>query len=139
VVVSYQIEYHAHGEKDEQPAEEFEDALERSAPKLLGKLQGIASRVADQLPSSIGGGLWEKCRGYPDLWEVRTIFARQLARYIAALDGQHEPPRLVLLAGVFKHTGEPTPQADLERAARCWAEYKQTGMVSPADEEESTS
>jgi hypothetical protein len=136
--VPYEIDYHAHGEDDEQPAEVFEDRLARTAPKLLGKLQGVTSRVAAELPRSIGGGLWEKCRGYPELWEVRTIFARQLARYIAALDGQHQPPRLVLLGGVVKRTGEPTPTAQLVRAARCWAEYQHSGRVSPPEEEETT-
>jgi hypothetical protein len=98
-------------------------------------LHGVTTRVADELPRSIGGGLWEKCRGFPDLWEVRTIFARQLARYIAALDGQHDPPRLVLLAGVVKQSGEPTPQADLAGAARSWAVYQGTRRVSPPEEE----
>lgn len=135
-VVSYEIEYHAHGKDDIQPAEVFEEGLAQAAPQLLGKLQGVTSRVAAELPRSIGGGLWEKCHGYPGLWEVRTIFARQLARYIAALDGQHQPPRLVLLAGVVKRTGEATPTADLQRAARCWAAYQRSGQVSPPEEEE---
>ncbi len=134
----YEIGYYAYGADDRQPAEEFEDGLERTAPKLLGKLQGTTLRVAEELPRSIGGGLWEKYRGFPDLWEVRTIFAKQLARYIAALDGQHQPPRLVLLTGVFKQTGEPTPQADLERAARYWIDYQDSRHVSPASEEETT-
>lgn len=134
----YEIEYYAYGSDDRQPAEEFEDALERIAPKLLGKLQGMTLRIAEELPRSIGGGLWEKCRGFPDLWEVRTIFAKQLARYIAALDGQQHPPRLVLLTGVFKQTGEPTPQTDLERAARYWIDYQDARHVSPAFEEETT-
>lgn len=133
--MTYEIEYYAYGEDDRQPAERFEDKLERKAPKLLGKLQGVTLRVAQELPRSIGGGLWEKCRAYPDLWEVRTIFAKQLARYIAAVDGQHDPPRLVLLAGVAKQTGEPTPQAELERAAKYWSDYQKTRRVSPPDEE----
>ncbi len=134
----YEIEYYAHGDDDLQPAEEFEDALERSAPKLLGKLQGVTLRVAEELPRSIGGGLWEKCRGFPDLWEVRTIFAKQLGRYFAALDGQQEPPRLVLLGGVAKQTGEPTPEAELKRAARAWTDYQKTRQVSPPNREEET-
>lgn len=135
----YEIEYYAHGDDDRQPAEEFENVLERSAPKLLGKLQGVTLRVAEELPRSIGGGLWEKCRGFPDLWEVRTIFAKQLARYIAALDGQHDPPRLVLLGGVVKQAGESTPQAHLERAARSWNDYQKTRRVSPPDQQEEAS
>ncbi len=131
----YSVKYYAHDKHDRQPAEEFEDALAPSAPKLLGKLQGVTTRVAQELPRSIGGGLWEKCRGYPDLWEVRTIFAKQLARYIAALDGQHEPPRLVLLGGIVKQTGEPTPTAELDRAARAWSDYQTTRRVSPPEEE----
>jgi hypothetical protein len=133
--VTYEIEYYAYGDDDRQPAEEFEDELERSAPKLLGKLQGVTLRVSEELPRSIGGGLWEKCRGYPDLWEVRTIFAKQLARYIAAVDGQHDPPRMVLLAGVAKQTGEPTRQVELARAAKYWIEYQKTRRVSSPDEE----
>jgi hypothetical protein len=136
--VTYEIEYYAYGEGDRQPAEQFEDELERSASKLLGKLQGVTLRVAQELPRSIGGGLWEKCRGYPDLWEVRTIFAKQLARYIAAVDGQHDPPRLVLLAGVAKQTGEPTLQVELARAAKYLSEYQKTRRVSPPEEERTT-
>lgn len=68
-----------------------------------------------------------------------AICIRQLARYIAALDGQHDPPRLVLLSGVVKQTGEPTPQADLKRAARYRSDYQGTRRVSPADEEETAS
>lgn len=134
--MTYEIEYYAYGDDDRQPAEAFEDALERTAPKLLGKLHCVALRVSEELPRSIGGGLWEKCRGYPDLWDVRTIFAKQLARYIAAVDGQRDPPRMVLLAGVVKQTGEPTPQAELVRAATYWADYQENRRVSQPEEEQ---
>ena len=136
--VGYDIEYYAHGRDDRQPAEQFEDALFRQSPKLLGKLQAVAASVAKELPQSIGGGLFEKARGYPDLYEVRTIFSRQLARYLAAMDGQVDPPRLVLLHGVAKQTGEPTPEADLRLAARYLADYHRMRQVSPeeADDEQ---
>lgn len=133
--MAYEVEYYAFGNDDRQPAEEFEDDLERESPRLLGKLQGVAMRVAQELPRSIGGGLFEKCRGYPDLYEVRTIFANQLARYVAAKDGESEPPRLVLLHGVVKRPGEPTPQADLDRAARYWRDYERNRQISPEEDQ----
>ena len=129
--MGYAIEYYAHGSEDRQPAEEFEDALYRDNPRLLGKLQGVTSRVAAELPQSIGGGLFEKCRGFADLYEVRTIFGRQLARYIAALDGRADPPRLLLLDGLSKRTGEPTPRSRLQQASGYWNDYQRTRRVSP--------
>lgn len=53
--MTYEIEYYAYGEGDRQPAEQFEDELERSARKLLGKLQGVTLRVAQELPRSSAG------------------------------------------------------------------------------------
>jgi hypothetical protein len=132
--VTYAIEYCAFGKDDRQPGEAFENSLGRRSLRLLGKLQGVASRVAEELPMSIGGGLFEKCRGYPDLFEVRTILGRDLARYLVGLDGSAKPPRMVLLHGLAKRVGQPTPKADLERAAAYWRDYRRTRRVSPEED-----
>lgn len=129
--MAYDIEYYAQGQDDRQPAEEFEDGLFRQSPKLLGKLQGVAASVAQELPRSIGGGLFEKVRKYPGLYEIRTIYSKGLARYIVVLDGRVDPARLVLLHGVAKQTGEITPGADLRRAAEYLVDYLHSRRVSP--------
>lgn len=130
--MTYEIEISAYGQDDRQPAEQFEDELERSATKLLASCRTSRLRVAQEQSRSIGGGLWEKCCDCPDLWEVRTIFAKQLARYIAAVYGQHDPPRMVLLAGVAKQTGEPIPQADSdERLSTGLTIRRRDGSVHP--------
>jgi len=134
--VPYRIEYYAFGDGDRQPAEEFDDGLEGRAPRLLGKLHRIAHLVAQTLPDTVSGGFLEKCRDYPDLYEIRTIYSNQLARYIVGKDGRAEPPRLVLLTGLLKRPGEVTPKADLDRAAVYWRDYMRRRRVSPEEMDE---
>jgi len=105
----------------------------KHSPKLVGKLTGVTKHVADTLPERVGGGLFEKCRDFPDLWEVRTIFGNELARFVVGKDGSREPPRLVLLEGFWKQPGEETPKAPLERAAGCWKDYLKTRRISPEE------
>jgi hypothetical protein len=134
--VPYRLDYYASGEGDRQPAEIFEDDLMARAPRLLGKLKAVTVLVAETLPEQVRGGLLQKCRGYPDLYEIRTIFGNQLARYIVAKDGVARPPRLVLLGGLTKRPGQATPRANLDRAARHWTDYVKHLRVSPENPDE---
>lgn len=109
-----------------QPAEIFEDAVDRTHPRLAAKL----ARVAEALESAgyqLGGGLVEKCHGYADLWEIRAIHAQTLARELFGFDGS----RVVLLHGYVKRSGETASVKDLDQAAEYWQEYRRTRHVSP--------
>src|SRR5260370_26976669 len=69
-----------------QPAEVFEDALDRTYPKLSGKLVRVV--FALQLYGhQLGGGYLEKCHDYEGLWEIRVIHNRTLARELLGFDG----------------------------------------------------
>lgn len=104
------------------PALVFEDGIANR--KLAGKLARIAVACAHSGPG-LGGGYIEKCHSYPGLWEIRAIHGSDLGRLFCTL----EAPILVLLSGVVKRKGEPTPPAALEEAARYLAEYKTTRNI----------
>jgi hypothetical protein len=114
-----------------QPAEIFEEALDKAHPKLSGKL----IRLADELRSyghQLGGGYVEKCHDYQGLWEMRVIHSGTLAREFFGFDGE----RIVLLHGYVKHTGEPASMRDIEKAFAYWIEYVRTRRISPRQEED---
>lgn len=119
--VPWQIEYYEH-EGSEQPAEKFEDGI---SPRLAGKLARIAVALREHGPR-LGGGLIEKCRDYPSVWEMRAILQNDLAREFFGFDHR----RVVLLDGIVKRAGQPTPTSALVRAARCWKGYLASRKVS---------
>ena len=98
--VSWTVEYYEQ-QNGCQPSEQFEDSLPM---KLAGKLARVVVLLCEDGPGS-GGGLVEKCRGYPGLWELRTIWQKDLAREFFGFDRQ----RIVLLDGIVKRVGHPTP------------------------------
>jgi hypothetical protein len=91
-----------------QPAEAFEDELDRDQPKLAGKLLRATDQLAVRGPQT-GAGLVEKCCGYPGLWEVRAIFSQFLAREPFGFDGSRRPAARICQAcwrtGVHKRPG----------------------------------
>jgi hypothetical protein len=111
-----------------QPAEVFEDELKQHVPKLLGKLLRALDHLEAMGPQA-GGGLVEKCHGYADLWEVRAIFNKALARGLFAFDAN----RVVLLHGYVKQTGEPASTPDLNRAHGYLNVYLATRRISPEE------
>lgn len=113
-----------------QPAEVFEDTLDRTYPKLAGKLLRLVSEL--QLHGySLGGGYIEKCHEYRGMWELRVIQSGMLAREFFRFDKEH----IVLLHGYIKRTGEAASATDLRKAFTCWTEYLRTRYVSPVQEE----
>lgn len=126
----WKIEYFEQGDTT-QPAEVFEDTLDRTYPKLSGKLLRIAPAL--QLHGySLGDGYIEKCHEYQGLWEIRVIQSGMLAREFFGFDGKH----IVLLHGYIKRTGEPASATDLRKAFTYWIEYLRTRHVSPIQEED---
>lgn len=114
-----------------QPAEVFEDALDKTYPKLSGKLLRVVSEL-QFYGHLLGGGYLEKCRDYEGLWEIRVIHSRTLARELVGFDGN----RILLLHGYTKQTGQTASTRELKKAFNYWAEYARTRRVSPAQEEE---
>jgi hypothetical protein len=117
-------------EDTRQPAEEFEDRLERQHPKLAAKMIAIFEEVESQ-GHQLGGGYIEPCRNYPGLWEARAISQKFLGREFFGFDGQ----RAVLLHGYVKRDGEPASERDLAKASALWQQYLSTRRISPEEEE----
>jgi hypothetical protein len=114
-----------------QPAEVFEDALERDYPKLRGKLLVIIDQLEQYGPQT-GGGMVEKCHNLP-IWEMRAIFSDMLARELFGFDGS----RVVLLHGYVKRVRQPASTRDLNDAGQFWQQYLKTRRVSPELPEDS--
>jgi len=127
--MSWTVEYFER-ENTIQPAEVFEDELDRVYPKISGKLIAIIERLK-QSGYRLGGGYIEKCRDYIGLWEIRVIHGNTLAREFFGFDGE----RIVLLHGYVKRVGKPASEADLKKAFDYWEEYQRTRHVSPVQEE----
>ncbi|TAM74536.1 hypothetical protein EPN44_10905 [bacterium] len=108
-----------------QPAELFEDGV---PPRLAGKLARF-SQAAAESGISLGGGYFEKCHSHSDLYEIRARLGNDLGREFCLIDGD----RLVLLSGVLKRVGEPTPSKAFEEALAYSDEYKRTRKVSPIE------
>ena len=126
--MAWTVEYYER-ENSTQPAEVFEDELDRDYPKLAGKL----ARLAHELQAKghrLGGGFVEPCHGYSGLWEIRAIHNRWLARELFGFDEE----RIVLLHGYVKRVGQPASVRDLDRAFQYWRDYLRTHRVSPAQE-----
>jgi hypothetical protein len=96
----------------------FEDGLPR---KLQGKLATFALAVADS-GWSLGGGIFEACHSFSDLFEIRAKLGRDLAREFCTVDGEI----LILVDGVLKAEGEPTPPDVLRRAYARVERYRTT-------------
>ncbi len=114
-----------------QPAEVFEDELDRTHVQLGAKLARIAEALKMSGPQ-LGGGLIESCRGYSGLWEMRAIFGQTLARELFGFDGS----RVVLLHGYVKRGGDPASAKDLNGAAAYWQNYLSTRRISPEEPEQ---
>jgi len=127
--MNWTIEYFER-ENTVQPAEVFEDELDRNHPKLAGKLIAIQEQL-EQDGYRLGGGYIEKCRDYTGLWEIRAIHSKTLARELFGFDEQ----RVVLLHGYVKQVGEPASETDLKKAFDYWQEYEKTHKVSPVETE----
>jgi hypothetical protein len=127
--MAWTIEYFER-ENTLQPAEIFEDELDRVYPKISGKLIAIIEQLG-QYGYRLGGGYIEKCREYVGMWEIRVIHGSTLARELFGFDGE----RVVLLHGYIKRVGEPASEGDLRKAFGYWEEYQRTRHVSPLQEE----
>ena len=128
--MTWTIEYYEQTDST-QPAEVFEDALDRTHPKLSAKL----ARFVEQLEvfgPQLGGGYLESCHGYAGLWELRAIYSQWLARELLGFDQN----RVVLLHGYVKRGGEPASTPDLTLAGNYWQDYLRTRRISPIQEEE---
>jgi hypothetical protein len=125
----WSIEYYEQ-QDGTQPAEVFEDALDRRNLKLAGKLDRVMGQVEVRGPQA-GAGMVEKCHSYPGLWEARAIFGGTLARELFGFDGS----RAVMLHGYLKRTGEPASTRDLELASRYWQDYQHVNRTSPQQPE----
>jgi hypothetical protein len=104
------------------PAAEFEDSINA---KLKGKLNTFAAEAA-RSGGTIGGGIFEKCHGYSDLYEVRAKLGEDLGREFCTRDGD----QLVMLHGCVKRPRTETPVAVFEEAATLLSEYKKTRRVA---------
>ena len=123
--MAWRIEYYEQQDST-QPAEVFEDEVDRKYPKLAGKLARIAVALESSGPQ-LGGGLIEPCHGYSGLWEMRAIFGQTLGRELFAFDGQ----QIILLHGYIKRAGQQASAKDLAKAAHYLHEYQHTHRVSP--------
>jgi hypothetical protein len=128
--MSWSVEYYEE-EDTRQPAEIFEDALDRAHPRLAGKLARIAVALAEH-GYQLGGGLIEPCHGYSGLWEMRAIHSQWLGREFFGFDDT----RVILLHGYVKRAGQRASARDLRLASAYWTAYLQTRRVSPAQEED---
>jgi hypothetical protein len=100
------------------PAKSFQEAL---PPKLRAKLLRITQEAA-QTEGAIGGGYYEICHSHPGLSETRAKFQKDLGRFVCGRDGN----TLILLTGVRKLLGQPTPPALLDEADALLSEYQET-------------
>lgn len=114
-----------------QPAEIFEDELDRAYPKLSGKLLRVVYEL-QFYGHQLSGGYVEKCHDYKGMWEVRVIHGGTLARELFGFDGE----RIILLHGYVKRTGQAAPEHELRKAFIYWTKYTRTRRVSPVQEEE---
>jgi hypothetical protein len=123
--VDWEVEYYER-ETGEQPVELFEDTIN---PKLWGKLSRNLEAVAKE-KWRLGGGVFEVCHDFPDLCEIRARHSRDLGRVLCYVD-RGPPERLVLLTGVIKVIGTPTPREAFIEAAGYLADYRVSRRVSP--------
>src|SRR5712692_3481831 len=127
--MKWTIEYFEQ-EDTKQPAELFEDELDRTYPELLGKLLQITDQLVVE-GNQLGGGYIEKCHHHKGLWEIRAIYSGALAREFFGFDRE----RIVLLHGYVTRTGQPASVVDLKKAFTYWMEYMHTRHISPGEEE----
>ena len=123
--MAWVVEYYEQQDST-QPAEVFEDDVDRRYPKLAGKLARIAVALETNGPQ-LGGGLIEPCHGYPGLWEMRAIFGQTLGRELFSFDGQ----QVILLHGYIKRAGQRASDKDLAEAAEYRRDYLSTRRISP--------
>ncbi|HEY7356438.1 MAG TPA: type II toxin-antitoxin system RelE/ParE family toxin [Ktedonobacterales bacterium] len=128
--MAWTIEYYEQADTT-QPAEQFEDWLDREHPKLAGKLLEITAALRSA-GHRLSGGYIEPCRGYSGPWEIRVIHSQWLGREFFGFDAE----RIVLLHGYIKRGGQEASKRDLDLAFTYWNDYKQTHKISPAQEED---
>jgi len=97
------------------------DFLNGVHAKMQARLAVLVEAV-EQNGFGLGGGYFEACHGYSDLFEIRAKVSRSLGRIYCTLDGGI----LVLVSGLLKEEGEATPEAALEQAAAYIREYRET-------------
>src|SRR5207244_3033243 len=112
--MKWTIEYFER-EDTTQPAEVFEDVLDRTYLKLSGKLLKVVYEL-QSYGRQLGGGYIEKCHDYEGLWEIRVIHGGTLARELFGFDGK----RIVLLHGYIKRSGQIASEHDLKKAFKYW-------------------
>jgi hypothetical protein len=127
--VDWEVEYYER-EDGVQPVEVFENAI---SPKLWGKLARSVEAVARE-QWSLGGGIFEACHGYADIFEVRARRGDDLGRVYCAVDNG-PPARLILLNGIVKRNNTPTPPAAFVEAQANLADYRVNNRVSPEEQE----
>ena len=111
-----------------QPGEVFEDSIPK---KLAGKLNRFAIAVSKE-KFALGGGYFEACHGFPDLFEIRAQVGDDLGRQFCTVDGN----RLVLLSGLIKKARNPSPQTAFVEAAAYLADYVLSKKISPEQQNE---
>ncbi len=129
----WQVEYFEK-EDGRQPAEEFEDWLDRGDRdhrKIGGKLSRVADEVA-QKGHMTGGGYVEKCHEAPGIWQMKADIGGRRGREFFAFDGD----RAILLSGIVKESRKPTPRGAFEEAREYLGEYERTKKVSPEANDE---
>jgi hypothetical protein len=131
--MQWTIEYYEQAD-GVQPAELFEDALDRTNPKLAGKLILIADEL-EQWGPRLGGGYIEPCHNFAGLWEMRGIHNKWLGRELFGFDNA----RIIFLHGYVKRTGEEASRKDLAKAMTFWQDYIKSRRVSPVEEEQDES
>jgi hypothetical protein len=131
--MAWSIEYYEQTDAT-QPAEIFEDALDKRHPKLAGKLARIAVAL-QQNGHRLGGGLIEPCHGYGGIWEMRAIHNQWLARELFGFDND----RVVLLHGYIKRGGQEASKKDLKLAHGYWKDYEVTRKLSSIQEDKDES
>jgi hypothetical protein len=109
------------------PARVFLDGLDVPLQmRLATRVQAV-----EQSGFSLGGGIFEICHGYSDLFEIRVRHSRRLARLYCTVDGD----RLILVSGLLKMENEATPAAVLIGASEYIAEYRRTKRIVMDDED----
>jgi hypothetical protein len=104
------------------PARDFLETID------LAIRMRLATRIeaVEQNGYSLGGGIFEVCHGYADLYEIRVKVSRQLGRVYCTVD--HD--RLILISGLVKTENEATPRHVLEEASAYVAEYRRTRRIA---------
>jgi hypothetical protein len=117
-----------------QPAGAFEDEIDRTLPKLGGRLLRLLDEIETK-GQHVGGGYLEPCHDYPGLWEIRARHQQWLGREFLGFDGK----RAILLHGYVKRQGKPAARREFMKARSYWKEYLESRRTSPEQEDHNES